>query len=119
MKNVLTNIEEKNMIKKNFEKRSSGKKIARINIRLPEYFYNKLKELERTGIYGSMSDIVRTALAMFFEKIEREKQREKLITERALHELAEDEELLEEFAEKIKKDKELRKIFLDKLLGEE
>ena len=86
------------------DNKKRGRKASEyLNVRIPQKMAEKLEELEKEG-YGSKSDIVRSALLFYFDKIEREKQREKLITEKALHELAEDEELLEEFAEKIKEE---------------
>ena len=78
---------------------SSGKKVYTLNVRVPPVIYRWLKELEREGEYGNISDIVRTALFDFKYKLDEEKREKQRLPDRILRVLNEHPEV----KEKVKK----------------
>ena len=58
------------------ERMHKGKKVYTINVRIQPFLYKWLKQLEKEGELGNISDIVRTALFEYKIKTE-EKEKEK------------------------------------------
>lgn len=82
-----------------------GKKIYTINVRLQPFLYEWLKEKEKEGRYGNISDIVRTALLEFKRKIEEEEKEQQSMKTRILDLLSKDENLRKEILEVLEKEK--------------